>query len=48
MSQESWQYKTELSVVENHGLKDDEFEKIVKSLGREPNRTELGIFSATL
>ena len=46
MSQESWQYKTELSVVENHGLKDDEFEKIVKSLGREPNRTELGIFSA--
>ena len=33
-------------MVENHGLKLDEFEKIIEGLGREPNLTELGIFSA--
>ena len=32
-------------VLERHGLKPDEYDRIVKSLGREPNLTELGIFS---
>ena len=32
-------------VVLEHGLKDDEYEKILEILGREPNYTELGIFS---
>ena len=41
-----WQFQIEQSLVESHGLKLDEFEKIVERLGREPNLTELGIFSA--
>jgi phosphoribosylformylglycinamidine synthase len=32
-------------VLERHGLKPDEYEKIKDFLGREPNLTELGIFS---
>ena len=32
-------------VLERHGLKPDEYDRIVKTLGREPNLTELGIFS---
>jgi phosphoribosylformylglycinamidine synthase len=32
-------------VLERHGLKPDEYEQIVRRLGREPNLTELGIFS---
>ena len=32
-------------VLERHGLKPDEYERIVAFLGREPNLTELGIFS---
>ena len=32
-------------VRERHGLKADEYDRIVGSLGREPNLTELGIFS---
>ena len=31
--------------LERHGLKSDEYERIVRFLGREPNLTELGIFS---
>ena len=31
--------------LERHGLKRDEYERIVAFLGREPNLTELGIFS---
>jgi phosphoribosylformylglycinamidine synthase subunit PurL len=31
--------------LERHGLKPDEYERIVGFLGREPNLTELGIFS---
>jgi phosphoribosylformylglycinamidine synthase len=31
--------------LERHGLKPDEYERIVRFLGREPNLTELGIFS---
>ena len=46
MSEINWQFQTEQSLVENHGLKLDEFAKIVEGLGREPNLTELGIFSA--
>ena len=33
------------SVLERHGLKPDEYERITQFLGREPNLTELGIFS---
>ncbi len=32
-------------VLERHGLKPDEYARIVGFLGREPNLTELGIFS---
>ena len=32
-------------VVARHGLKPDEYERIQKHLGREPNLTELGVFS---
>src|SRR3954469_7530385 len=32
-------------VLERHGLKPDEYERIVVFMGREPNLTELGIFS---
>jgi phosphoribosylformylglycinamidine synthase len=32
-------------VLERHGLKPDEYDRIVSFLGREPNLTELGIFS---
>ena len=46
MSTSSWKHITEQSLVENHGLKHEEFDKIVEGLGREPNLTELGIFSA--
>jgi phosphoribosylformylglycinamidine synthase subunit PurL len=33
------------AVLERHGLKPDEYERIVRALGREPSLTELGIFS---
>ena len=33
------------SVIEQHGLSKDEYEQIVSHLGREPNLTELGVFS---
>jgi len=33
------------TTLERHGLKPDEYERIVSFLGREPNLTELGIFS---
>ncbi|MDZ7636637.1 MAG: AIR synthase related protein [Bryobacterales bacterium] len=32
-------------LVASHNLKQDEYERIVERLGREPNITELGIFS---
>ncbi len=32
-------------LVAQHGLSDEEYKKIVESLGREPNLTELGMFS---
>jgi phosphoribosylformylglycinamidine synthase II len=32
-------------VLERHGLKSDEYDRIVRFMGREPNLTELGIFS---
>jgi phosphoribosylformylglycinamidine synthase subunit PurL len=32
-------------VLERHGLKPEEYDRIVRFLGREPNLTELGIFS---
>ncbi|MGB3024532.1 phosphoribosylformylglycinamidine synthase subunit PurL [Paradevosia shaoguanensis] len=33
-------------LIADHGLKTDEFDKIVKLIGRQPTYTELGIFSA--
>src|SRR5471030_1129715 len=33
------------TVLERHGLKPDEYARIVSLVGREPNLTELGIFS---
>jgi phosphoribosylformylglycinamidine synthase len=35
----------EASVIERHGLKPDEYARIVELLGRDPNLTELGLFS---
>ena len=35
----------DVKVLEQHGLKRDEYERIVAFMGREPNLTELGIFS---
>ena len=32
-------------VVEQHGLLPEEYQKVLEILGREPNLTELGIFS---
>lgn len=32
-------------IIKQHGLSDDEYQQILKHLGREPNLTELGIFS---
>src|ERR1041384_2053777 len=32
-------------VIKDHGITPEEYERIVKSLGREPSLTELGIFS---
>jgi len=32
-------------LIRRHGLKDDEYKRIVELLGREPNYTELGVFS---
>ena len=32
-------------VVQQHGLAPDEYQRILKMLGREPTLTELGIFS---
>jgi phosphoribosylformylglycinamidine synthase subunit PurL len=33
------------ALLERHGLTTDEYDRIVRSLGREPTLTELGIFS---
>jgi phosphoribosylformylglycinamidine synthase len=33
------------AVLERHGLKDEEYARIVELIGREPNLTELGLFS---
>src|SRR5437764_12527990 len=32
-------------IVADHGLSDEEYGRILKALGREPNLVELGIFS---
>ena len=31
-------------IVAQHGLSEDEYARVLKALGREPNLTELGIF----
>lgn len=35
-----------LKLALNHGLKEEEYKKIVENLGRKPNPTEIGIFAA--
>ncbi len=35
----------DLALLERHGLTRDEYDRIVRTLGRAPNETELGIFS---
>ena len=37
--------KHDKATIERHGLNDEEYQRIVKALGREPSLTELGIFS---
>ena len=37
--------KHDKATIEQHGLNDEEYQRIVNALGREPNLTELGIFS---
>ncbi len=32
-------------IIASHGLSEEEYQKIIKLLGREPNTTELGVFS---
>lgn len=32
-------------IIKQHGLSEDEYQQVVKHLGREPNLTELGVFS---
>ncbi len=34
-----------LEIIASHGLSEEEYQKILKVLGREPNYTELGVFS---
>lgn len=34
------------AILEQHKLSEDEYKKILEILGREPNWTELGMFSA--
>jgi len=38
--------KISKEIIEKHGFKNDEYEKIIKLIGRTPNLLELGIFSA--
>ena len=38
--------KITTKIIENHGIKTDEYKKIVSLIGRDPNFLELGIFSA--
>ena len=33
------------AIIASHGLTAEEYQKIVQMLGREPNYTELGVFS---
>ncbi len=40
------QQKITPEIVQNHGLKPNEYDSIVQRLGREPNLVELGMFSA--
>ena len=43
MTEKSTQIRAE--IVEQHGLSDEEYERVLIALGREPNLVELGIFS---
>ncbi|MDP4823071.1 MAG: phosphoribosylformylglycinamidine synthase subunit PurL [Aestuariivirgaceae bacterium] len=39
-------FKITPEIIASHGLKPDEYQRILKLIGREPSYTELGIFSA--
>ena len=43
MTSPSSQISKEL--IQQHGLSEEEYQQIFKHLGREPNLTELGVFS---
>lgn len=45
MTTETQQIKITPEMIASHGITEAEYQKIVKILGREPNFTELGIFS---
>ncbi|MGD8922034.1 MAG: phosphoribosylformylglycinamidine synthase subunit PurL [Candidatus Zixiibacteriota bacterium] len=45
MAKEFVQPPVTLETVKSHGITDEEYERIKKILGREPNFTELGVFS---
>ena len=34
------------NIINNHGIKPDEYKKIISLIGKKPNLLELGIFSA--
>ena len=38
--------KIDNKIIEQHGLKQSEYKKIVNLIGKDPNLLELGIFSA--
>ena len=40
--------KASLQFAMDHGLTESEYEKIVETLGREPNSTEIGVLGLSL
>ena len=38
--------KITTDIINNHGIKPDEYKKIISLIGKNPNLLELGIFSA--
>jgi phosphoribosylformylglycinamidine synthase II len=42
----SWDAPANVDLAREHGLSEEEYERVLKALGRTPNVTELGIFAA--
>ena len=38
--------KIDSNIIKKHGIKTDEYTKIISLIGKEPNLLELGLFSA--